>query len=286
MNDGTKTFASGRRVAIQGIRGAFHELAARRAFAGEEIEIVCASTFEELVELVEKGERADAGLMAIENTLAGSIMDNYRLLQERNLGICGEVYLHIEQNLMALPGVKIEDLREVHSHPMALAQCRTFFEQHPHIKLVESQDTAYSARLLSEEKNPERGAIASVLAADLYGLEIIAAGIETHKQNHTRFLSLLPFGKCPKNSEADKVSISFALPHRTGSLHGVLAVLSAYQCNLTKIQSAPIVGQPWEYLFFIDFIRQGVQDIQQALDAIRPVTHGLRVLGIYESSVE
>ncbi len=296
MKDRASRSKAPRRIAIQGRRAAFHELAARRAFAGEEVEIVSARTFAGLVALVEAG-KADAAVMAIENTLAGSIMDNYRLLQQSDLCIKGEVYLHIEQNLLALPGTRLEDLREVHSHPMALAQCREFLKQYPHIRLVESEDTAYSALLLSEQRTADRAAIASALAAEVYGLEILAAGIETHKQNHTRFLVLMPFdklkaapfgrlkaapfGKCCTSLEADKVSISFALPHRTGSLHGVLAVLSAYQFNLTKIQSAPIVGKPWEYLFFIDFIRQGAQDVEQALEAIRPITHGLRVFGVY-----
>ncbi|MEL7120658.1 MAG: prephenate dehydratase [Bacteroidota bacterium] len=269
------------RVCIQGYKGAFHEIAARHCFDQEKIEIVPAHTFDELVQRIEKKDGVDIGLMAIENSLAGSLMYNYKLLNESDLNIIGEVYLRIKQNLMVLPGVKIENLKEVHSHPMAIAQSRKFFEAHPHIRLVEMEDTALAAKAIREKGLKDVGAIASTLAAEVYDMEIIAPGIETNKKNHTRFLILDNEEFVPKN-EPEKVSLCFAVDHTVGSLYKVLAVLAAYNINLTKIQSTPIVGHPWEYFFFIDFLSEGMVSYSQAIEAIRPLTHNLKVLGAYK----
>ncbi len=270
------------RVCIQGGAGAFHEIAARHWYAGQPITIVPALTFPELVAKVEQQRETDVAVMAIENTLAGSILFNYLLLYNSKLQIVGEVFLRVKQNLLALPSQRIEDLREVHSHPMAIEQCREFFRQYPNIRLVETEDTALSARYVCEHNLLGVGAIASTLAAEMYGLEILSESIETNKQNYTRFLILetMAYGRIPRG--ADKVSLCFAVDHTVGSLHKVLAVLAAYHANLTKIQSAPIVGKPWEYRFFLDFVMDG-DDLtyEQAIDAIRPITHDLRVLGIY-----
>lgn len=268
------------RVSIQGYAGAFHEVAARHCFQDQPLEIVPAHTFEDLVGMVEAQEEADIGLMAIENTLAGSIMRNYTLLQQSGLHITGEVFLRIKQNLMVLPGVRMEELREVHSHPMAIAQCREFFTRYPNIRLVETVDTALSAREVSENGWSHIGAIASTLAAEMYGLEIIAPGIETNKKNHTRFL-VLEKGQPKLDAALEKVSISFATDHEVGSLYKALAVMAAYNVNLTKIQSAPIIGHPWEYQFYVDFVVQGKVGHEQALDAIRPLTRNLQVHGVY-----
>jgi prephenate dehydratase len=272
-----------RRVAIQGYAGAFHELAARRFFTDKPLEVVPAHTFADVVAAVEAGEAADAGLMAIENTLAGSLMANYQLLLESDLMITGEVFLRIEQNLLTLPGVKLEELEEVHSHPVAIAQCRRFFNDYPHIQLVEKVDTALSAREVREHGWRHIGAIASDLAADLYELEVLAAGIETNKKNHTRFLVLEKRDLNELVKDADKVSVSYAVDHTVGSLYKVLAVLAAYNVNLTKIQSAPIIGHPWEYRFFVDFEVRGNLSWAQAIEAIRPITRDLRVLGAYRA---
>ena len=269
------------KVTIQGYAGAFHEIAARHCFDQRALEIVPSHTFDQLVEKIEKGEEADVGLMAIENTLAGSLMNNYHLLNESRLSIVGEVYLRIKQNLMTLPGVRIEDLEEVHSHPIAIAQCRAFFQEHPHIQLVETVDTALSAKTVRDKKLKNVGALASTLAAEMYELDIIAAGIETNKKNHTRFL-VLNREEDAKVETVDKVSLCFATDHEVGSLYKVLAVLAAYNVNLTKIQSAPIIGRPWEYMFFVDFVVEGKVGYQQAPDAIKPLTHDLRVLGTYQ----
>ncbi|RMG84985.1 MAG: prephenate dehydratase [Bacteroidetes bacterium] len=268
------------RVAIQGYAGAFHEIAARLFFAPKQLEIVPSDTFEALVQMVQN-KTVDTALMAIENTLAGSIMYNYDLLNDSTLKIVGEVYLRIKQNLMVLPGQTIEDLEEVHSHPMAIAQCQHFFKKYPHIRLVETVDTALSAKMIRDQQQKRIGAIASTLAAELYDLDIIAPSIETNKRNYTRFLVLRREATTCEPASANKVSLCFSVEHEVGSLHKVLALMAAYNINLTKIQSAPIVGRQWEYQFFVDFVVEGSVGWQQALEAIRPLTTRLKVMGAY-----
>ncbi|MEL6358830.1 MAG: prephenate dehydratase domain-containing protein [Bacteroidota bacterium] len=267
------------RVSIQGVSGAFHEIASRRHFSEQSLEIVAAQSFEEEVDQLLSGV-SDRALMAIENTVAGSLMNNFDLLYKNDLQIVGEEYLRIEQNLLGLPGCRPESLKEVHSHYMAIAQCRQYFRQYPHIRLVESADTALSAKEVAENGNPAMGAIASSLAADLFGLEILAPSIETNKKNHTRFL-VLAKGRKLDFSAGNKVSLCFAVAHEPGAFFRVLAVLAAYQINLTKIQSTPIVGEPWNYRFFLDFIAEGQVGWIQAMDAIKPITKNLRILGVY-----
>lgn len=270
------------RVCIQGGAGAFHEIAARKIFNEQNLEIVPAITFRELIDKVEQQEEADFGIMAIENTIAGSILFNYRLINESKLRIIDEVYLRIQQNLMALPGEKIENLQEVHSHPVAIEQCREYFRKYPQIRLIETEDTALSAKNILKNNLKGVGAIASELAAEMYDLEILAHSIETNKENYTRFLLLQPIDRSKLPPESDKVSLCFAVDHTIGSLHKVLAVLAAYHANLTKIESAPIIGKPWEYLFFLDFVMDSDLTYQQAIEAIRPITHDLKILGIYK----
>jgi prephenate dehydratase len=269
------------RVAIQGYAGAFHDIAARLCFKDQEVEVVPAHTFEQLIQLLETDNTVDAALMAIENTLYGSLMHNYKLLNDSNLTVTGEVFLRIKQNLMVLPGTELNDLKEVHSHPVAIDQCRKFFLDHPHIRLVETVDTALSAKNILDNNLKDTGAIASTLAADLYDLDIIAEGIETHQKNHTRFLVLRRKDHFRDDLKANKVSISFSTTHEVGSLHSVLALMAAYNLNLTKIQSSPIIGKPWEYLFFVDFVMGGKISLDQGIGAIRPITQNLKVLGAY-----
>ncbi|NJL76412.1 MAG: prephenate dehydratase [Saprospiraceae bacterium] len=284
----TKTtfLAEPTRVVIQGYPGAFHEMAARLYFQHQTVEIVPADTFEDVVEMAEQTKDADLGIMAIENTVAGSLMFNYDLLQQSKLKIIGEVYLRIKQNLMVLPGVKIEDLQEVHSHYMALAQCRAYLKQYPHIKLVETKDTALSAKEIRDKQWTHIGAIASTLAAELYGLEIIGESIETNKKNFTRFLILQPSDTVLPQEGAEKVSMVFSVDHEVGSLYKVLTVLAAYNVNLTKIQSTPILGKPWEYQFFVDFVVEGKLGYQQAISAILPITHDLKIMGVYDKGIQ
>ncbi|SEP59989.1 prephenate dehydratase [Neolewinella agarilytica] len=272
------------RVSIQGYAGAFHEAAARAHFTDREVITVPAHTFTDVVEQVETGV-SDLGLMAIENTLAGSLMANYDLLQTANLRITAEVYLRIRLNLMALPGTQLSQLRDVYSHPVALMQCREFFKVWPQIEVSEAVDTALSAREVMEKGDPTRGAIASSAAAELYGLEILAPGIETNKLNHTRFL-VLERGRDHSADQGNKVSLSFSTSHQSGSLHKVLNVLAAYEINLTKIQSKPIMGKPWEYRFHVDFLLEGHVSLAQALEAIRPICSELRVLGVYDQGIK
>lgn len=270
------------RIVIQGYEGAFHEIAARFYYEGRAVEIIPAHTFDDLIEMVEAGEKADVALMAIENTIAGTLMYNYNLLNASQLQITGETFLRIKLNLMALPDTKIEDLTEVQSHPIALAQCRKFFQNYPKIKLVSKVDTALSAKELQKNDTPHIGAVASTLAANMYGLDILADGIETNKVNYTRFLVLERKIDSEISEKINKISLHFTVRHEPGSLHKVLAVLSAYDVNLTKIQSAPIVGKQWEYRFFVDFVVENRRLAEQAINAIRPLTPELKIMGMYQ----
>lgn len=269
-----------KKIAIQGYPGAFHEIAARTFFSGEEVEVVACDTFDEVVSRAENHLGCDLGIMAIENTISGSLLGNYKLLNTSKLKIIGEVYLRIHQNLMAMPGVRFQDLNEVYSHPIAIAQCREFFEAYPQIKLVEHIDTALSAKLVSEHRWKNTGAIASTLAAEKYGLKIIKHSIETNKKNFTRFLILESNGHPPEYDQ-NKVSMVFSVSHEIGSLHKVLSILAFHNANLSKIQSVPILGKPFEYMFFADFTLEGTERMKVLLDSIRPFTGRLKILGIY-----
>lgn len=270
-----------KRIVIQGGYGAFHEIAALHYFGGEKIEILPRDTFKDLMAALKK-EKADYGIMAIENSLAGSILPNYNLLRESPMKILGEIYMRISQNLVALPGQTIEDITEVYSHPMAILQCQVFFDNYKHIRLIESMDTALSAKEINDRQLKSIAAIASRLAAEKYDLEIIASGIETNKKNYTRFL-ILGDGNHNKARQkgVDKASIHFALSHKIGSLSKILSILSFYDINLSKIQSMPIIGRDWEYQFYIDVEIQDYQLYTQAIEAIKPFTSELGVLGEY-----
>lgn len=270
------------KVAIQGGEGSFHDQAAHEFFETDRLDLICCDSFEELFDQVENKE-AEVAVMAIENTVAGSILPNYALLRESNFSVIGEIFLRISQHLMALPGQKIEDIKEVHSHYMAIAQTRKFFRQYPHIKLIESEDTALSAKKIAVEEIKGVGAIASKKAAELYGLDILAEEIETNKKNFTRFLVLYkPNGKPKfKHENPDKASLAFSVPHKTGSLSHVLSIFSFYDLNLTKIQSIPIIGQEFRYHFLVDLTFDLFERFNQSFEAIRPLTVDLARLGEY-----
>jgi prephenate dehydratase len=270
------------RVAIQGIAGSFHDQAAREYFNGTNLELIPCPSFEGLFDQVAKNS-ADVAVMAIENSVAGSLLPNYALLRESGFVIFGEVFLRISQNLMAVPGQNISEIREVYSHYMAIEQTRPFFKNHHQIRLIESEDTAASASWVASEGRKGIAAIAGERAAMMYGLEILANGIETNKRNFTRFLFLYkPNGTARFQVKVpDKSSLSFSLPHKTGSLSHVLSIFSFYGINLTKIQSIPILGKEWEYHFLIDLTFEEAIRYRQALEAIRPLTHELMVLGEY-----
>ena len=225
--------------------------------------------------------------MAIENTVAGTILPNYALLRDSDMRIIGEVYLRIQHNLLAINGQSIQELHEVRSHPMALLQCQAFFEQYPHIKLVSCADTAESAKILSDGNVTGIGAIASSLAGQYYQLTTLAESIETNKRNYTRFLVLQHQDALTTPSRPpNKSSICFHLAHRVGSLAEVLRTLSDNSINLTKIQSLPIIGQVWEYFFHLDIQFQDYSIYQKALKDITPYIKELQILGEYREGVK
>jgi prephenate dehydratase len=274
------------RVAIQGGYGAFHEIAARKYFKEIKLEIVPCDTFFDLFESI-VSDRADVAVVAIENTVAGSLIPNYALLSNSDIKVTGEVYLRIVQNLIALPGQTLDDIREVHSHPMAILQCQEFLIplRHKGVKVKESIDTALSAKWISENGLKGVAALASDLAANMYGLEVIAESVESNKRNFTRFLIVEP-GKVNEGGQqtdipADKSTICFTLPHQVGSLSQVLSVLAYYKINLSKIQSLPIVGQEWEYFFYLDVLYDDYNMYKKALSAIVPLIDQLQILGDY-----
>jgi prephenate dehydratase len=270
------------RVVIQGVPGAFHEIAARHYFKDDIVEVVPALTFNSLITKAEDETVSDYAIMAIENTIAGSLLQNYILLKDSNLTVVGEVLLRIKHNLLAIDGTDIADIEEVHSHPMAILQCREFFEQHTHIRLVASDDTAASAKRVKKGGNPKKAAIASRLAAEQIGLEVLAAEIETNHRNYTRFLVLERKNKHDYKKHHVKVSVSFALEHQVGSLSTVLNNLSKNNTNLTKIQSMPIIGKEWQYYFFVDFIINGKGVFEEIISDLRNDTAELKILGTYE----
>ena len=275
-----------KKVAIQGYSGCFHEEAARTFYTSigtEGLQIVECDTFGGLYEAVGRGD-ADAAVMAIENTVSGGLIPNFELLRRNPQKIKGEVFLRIEQNLMALPGQSIPDLKEVRTHYMAINQTREFFKSWPQIRLVESEDTAKSAAQVAHEGLKGIGAVASKLAAELYGLEILAPGIETYKQNFTRFLIMDDSLSVPED-QIDKASLCFTLPHTPGSLAHILTILSFYEMNLTRIQSLPIPGREWQYFFYVDIKFSTYARYQQAIAAVRPLIDEFQVLGEYKSAL-
>lgn len=271
-----------KRVAIQGGLGAYHGIAAENFF-GEEVEIVPCITFRDIFSTIKK-EPNTIGIMAIENTIAGSLLGNYNLLKESKLPIAGEFKQRISHCLAALPGQTIHDIKEVESHPIALMQCTDFLDTLPGVRIIEHEDTALAAKDIAEKQMVGTAAICSVRAAEIYGLNILARGIETNKHNFTRFLI---FGnrwiveEIQQNEVINKSSIVFTLPHTEGSLSKVLSVLSFYGISLSKIQSLPIIGREWEYQFYVDLAFSDMERYHQSLDAIRPLISELKTLGEY-----
>lgn len=273
-----------KRVAIQGIAGSFHDIAAREYFKDEEIEIVPCETFAQVFQTM-KSDTSLISLVAIENTIAGSLLQNHQLLKNSGLKIAGEHKLRIKHNLVAIAGQSIEDIKEVYSHPIALMQCGEFLGQNKGIKAIEYDDTASSAKMIAELNETGKAAICGEEAAQIYGLEILSKGIETNKRNFTRFLVLADpwmVDDLNQKRQPNKASLAFVLPHEEGSLAQVLSILSYYKMNLTKIQSMPIIGHEWEYEFFVDLRFEDYLRFKQSLDAIGPLTKGLTILGEYQ----
>jgi len=269
------------RVSIQGYEGSFHQVAARQFF-GDDVEVITCATFREVIRVASDRKESEGGIMAIENSIAGSILPNYNLLQKSELLVIGEIYLQIGQQLLVNPGVQLEDIREVHSHPMALLQCIDFLEKHPNWKLVETEDTALSAKHLHQHRSKHVAAIASELAATLFGLEILAPNIQTMKNNYTRFLILQRADVAREVAEPDKASVNFHTDHSRGSLARVLTTIADGGINLSKLQSMPIPGSDWEYSFHADMEFEGLEQFHRVVDAIRPITAELKILGTYK----
>lgn len=272
-----------KRISIQGYEGSFHQVAARLYF-GKEVEVIPCDTFREAIRIAESKKESEGGIMAIENSIAGSILPNYNLLQKSQLRITGEIYLQIRQNLLVNPGVKLEDIREVHSHTMALQQCYDFLDQHKW-KLVETEDTALSAKHIHQHKSKYIAAIASKLAAELYDLEMIAPNIHTLKNNYTRFLVLQREEDAQADEEANKASINFHTDHSRGSLANVLGKIADGGINLSKLQSFPIPGSEFRYSFHADMEFDNRKELDKVIKSITPLTDHLRIYGVYKRGV-
>ena len=275
-----------KRIAIQGSIGSFHDMAAHQYFNNEQIQLICCSTFEQVFENI-KRDPTVIGMLAIENTIAGSLLHNYELLRNSGTTIVGEYELHIEHSICCLPDDTWETIKEVHSHPVALMQCRNFLENHPDLKAVEASDTAGAAKMISTQQLRGWAAICNASAARLYGMKILEESIEDNKHNFTRFLVVSNPNKADflrPIETVNKASLVFSLPHEAGSLSQVLSILYFYKINLTKIQSLPIIGHEWEYMFYVDVTFDNLTRYRQSIDAIMPLTKELKILGEYEDN--
>jgi len=270
-----------KKIGIQGIRGSFHHIAVENYF-DKEIKLCEYLSFEDMILSLSKNEIQYA-LMAIENSTAGSIIPNYALIDEYNINIVGEHYLEISHNLMALKGQSLDDIKEIHSHPMALLQCRDFLKENPSIKLVEEKDTANVAKKISNTKTMGIGAIASKLAAKIYDLNLIKEDIQSIKKNQTRFVVLKKDNNLDK-LQINKASLKFELDHKRGSLATILNVLSDCKLNLTKIQSMPKIETPWRYSFFVDVTFENLDNYLKAKSIIQIMAKEFKVLGEYKNS--
>ena len=273
-----------KRIAIQGETGSFHDIAAHQFFKDEQLQLICCQTFEQVYDSIRR-DPTIIGMAAIENTIAGSLLHNYELLRDSGTTVVGEHKLHITHCICCLPEDDWESITEVHSHPVALMQTRHYLAGHPTLRVVEADDTAGAAKMIAEGQHRGWAAICHAEAALLYGLKVLENGIEDNKHNFTRFLVCSVPQKADMLRpllEADKASIVFSLPHEEGSLSQVLSILSFYRINLTKIQSLPIIGREWEYLFYVDVTYDNLTRYRQSIDAIIPLTRDLKILGEYK----
>ena len=271
---------TGIKVSIQGYEGSFHQVAARQFF-GKNVDVIPCATFRELIKIATNKKESNGGVMAIENSIAGSILPNYNLLQKSTLRIIGEIYLPIKQQLLVNPGVQLEDIREVHSHHMAIQQCLEYLDKY-NWKLVETEDTALSAKHVHQHRSKHIAAIASKLAADLFSLEVIAPNIHTMKNNYTRFLVLQPEEVAQPVTDADKASVSFITDHSRGSLARVLTRIADGGINLSKLQSFPIPGSDWKYSFHADMEFETIDQFNDVIKHMQPITEEVKVYGVYK----
>lgn len=273
-----------KRIAIQGVPGSFHDIAAHKFFPNEEIELICCDTFEEIFEHMHQDSNV-IGMLAIENTIAGSLLHNYELMRDSGTTIIGEHKLRIKHSCVCLPEDDWSTITEINSHPVALAQCHAFLKRHPGVKAVEADDTAGSAEIIKRNNLRGHAAICSKYASELYGMKVLEEGIETNKHNFTRFLVVADPWRADdlrQRGKSNKATIVFSLPHNEGSLSQVLSIFTFYKINLTKIQSLPIIGREWEYLFYVDVIFHDYLRFRQSIDAVSPLTRELKILGEYE----
>ena len=267
------------KISIQGFEGSFHQAAAQHFFG--DVQVITCATFREVVKIAGNKKESDGGVMAIENSIAGSILPNYNLLQKSNLKVVGEIYLQIRQNLLVNRGIKHEDIREVHSHHMALQQCLDYLDKY-NWKLVETDDTALSAKHIAQTRSKHIAAVASKLAAELYNLDVLAPNIHTMKNNYTRFLVLQREGAFEPVSNADKASVNFYTDHSKGSLAKVLTRIADCGINLSKLQSFPIPGSDWKYNFHADMEFDNISQFENAIEQIKTVTEEVKVYGVYK----
>ena len=274
-----------KRIAIQGRIGSFHDIAAHLYFEGEQVQIICCATFEEVYDNIRRDPTV-IGMTAIENTIAGSLLHNYELLRDSGTTVVGEHKLHIKHCLCCLPDDDWDTIQEVHSHPVALMQCRGFLSNHPQFKAIETEDTAGAAENIMAHNMRGCAAICHASAAELNGMKVLEDSIEDNKHNFTRFLVVCDPRKADfmrPLDKTDKSSLVFSLPHEEGSLSKILTILSFYNINLTKIQSLPIIGHEWEYLFYVDVTYNNLIRYRQSIDAITPLTKELKILGEYQN---
>ncbi len=270
-------------MAIQGYEGSFHQQAAN-TFFNKNVTVECCDTFRDLMVAAKDPKKTDGAVMAIENSIAGSILPNYKLLQGSNLQIVGEVYLQINQNLLVNHGVELEDIKEVHSHTMALQQCYEYLDQY-NWKLVESDDTALSAKLIAKHKSKHIAAIASSTAAEIYDLKLLAPKIQTLKKNYTRFLILKRPQDITEEQAGNKTSINFQTVHKEGSLARVLGVIAIHGMNLTKLQSFPIPGSEFKYQFHADMEFDSMKKFHKVIEKLKPLTEEIKIYGVYNKGV-
>lgn len=272
-----------RKIGIQGIPGCFHDMAVHQWFGEQEISTASFDSFEDMFAALDADPEMMAAV-AIENTIAGALLQNFEYIRKSGRKIIGECKLRVSHSLCALPGAKLSDIKEVRSHYMALLQCRGFLSHHPHIKKVEDFDTAGCAKKVAEEELEGTAAIAPAYAARLYGLDILSEGIEDDNRNFTRFL-IIGTKDSPAADNSDKISVAFTVPHEKGALSKVLTILTFYDINLTMLQSMPVVGHEWEYRFYADLTFDDLGRCQQAISAVAPLTSDFRILGIYRRAV-
>ena len=272
-----------KRIAIQGTIGSYHDIAAHKYFEGEDIELICCANFEDIFASI-KQDCQVIGMLAIENTIAGSLLHNNELLRQSGTQIVGEYKLRISHSFVCLPDEDWDNLKEVNSHPIALMQCREFLNRHPNLKVVESEDTALSAEIIKKQNLRGHAAICAKSTAEMYGMKVLQEGIETNKHNFTRFLVVADPWRADElrtKGSINKANMVFTLPHTEGSLSQVLSILSFYRINLTKIQSLPIIGREWEYQFYVDVTFGDYLKYKQAITALLPLTKELNILGEY-----